>query len=92
LPPPPPPPHRHGRPSMETQSPSASQRTSGEQPRQSVDIVRRESTASIVLQETVAGRTVESEAAERHDILADLTKLQRDIDALRVQSEMDRVT
>jgi hypothetical protein len=54
--------------------------------------VRRESTASIVLQETVAGRTVESEAAERHDILADLTKLQRDIDALRVQSEMDRVT
>lgn len=29
-------------------------------------------------------------ASQHHDILADLTKLQRDIDALRVQSEREK--
>jgi hypothetical protein len=58
--------------------------------------MRRGSAASSVLQEDVAERDINVEsksevaATQRHDILADLTKLQRDIDALRVQSEKEQ--
>lgn len=39
-----------------------------------------------------AGEVTSGSAAvpQRHDILADLTKLQREIDALRVQSEREK--
>ena len=84
--PPPPPPHRHGRSSMEAQSPGASRRPSGEQSRRSMESARRGSEASSILEE----ERVESKAGG-HDILADLSALQRDIDALRIQSEKQRV-
>jgi len=85
VPPPPPPLHRHG--TKETQSPGTSRRASGEQSRRSIDSVRRDSGASSVLQV----ERVESNPGS-HDILADLSALQRDIDALRNQSVGERVT
>jgi hypothetical protein len=80
-PPPQPPPHRHG--NKETQSPGPS----GEKSRRSTDSVRRGSGASSVSQV----ERVESNPGS-HDILADLSALQRDIDALRSQSAGERVT
>ena len=80
-PPPPPPPHRHG---QQAQSPGASRRASGEQ-RRSIDNVRRGSGSSSVSQ-------VERIETNPGDILADLSALQREIDALRNQSGNQRVT
>jgi hypothetical protein len=85
--PPPPPPHRHGRTSMEAQSADASRRPSGEQSRRSIESARRGSAASSMLEAKRAGSI-----SGRHDILADLSALQRDIDALRTQSEKQKVT
>jgi hypothetical protein len=85
--PPPPPPHRHGRTSMEAQSADASRRPSGEQSRRSIESARRGSAASSMLEaERIGG------ISGGHDILADLSALQREIDALRTQSEKQRVT
>jgi len=39
-----------------------------------------------------ADATGSGSGAQRHDILADLSKLQREIDALRVHSEKERET
>jgi hypothetical protein len=55
-----------------------SRRTSGENSRKSWDSVRRGSEASSVQEERYE---------ERPDILADLTKLQREIDALRARGD-----
>jgi hypothetical protein len=87
--PPPPPPHRHGRGSMDGQSPGASRRPSGEQGRRSTESARRGSTTSSLSQ---AERTESNQAVGGHDILADLSALQREIDALRNQSEKERLT
>ncbi|TAQ83276.1 hypothetical protein B7494_g8401 [Chlorociboria aeruginascens] len=88
--PPPPPPHRRNstRNSFEDPilSPSSSVRVSGEYSRQ-IDDVRRGSVASSLTQVEQVGSP-----AERKDILADLSALQRDIDALRGQSETENVT
>jgi hypothetical protein len=86
--PPPPPPHRHARrSSSETQSPIESRRPSGEQSRRSIESARRDSTSSSIREE----ERVESNV-RRPDIMADLSALQREIDALRIQSERERVT
>ncbi|KAG4432853.1 hypothetical protein IFR05_011653 [Cadophora sp. M221] len=77
---PPPPPPRHSRGSMEVHSPGNSQRPSGEYSRRSNESARRGSQ----LEDS-------AESANKHDILADLSKLQREIDALR-QSETGRIT
>lgn len=77
--PPPPPPHRHGRSSMEG---GASQRTSGDYSR-SGDGLRRGSEASSIQQEGLS---------DRPDILADLSKLQKEIDALRARGVRESVT
>jgi hypothetical protein len=81
--PPPPPPHRHG---QQAQSPGASRRASGEQ-RRSMDNVRRDSESSSVSKM----ERIESNPGG-HDILADLSALQNEIDALRTQSGNERVT
>ena len=87
-PPPPPPPHRHGRrSSKEAQSPGESRRPSGEQSRRSVESARRGSAASSIREE----ERIESNVG-KPDIMADLSALQREIDALRIQSEKERVT
>lgn len=94
--PPPPPPPRHGRKSSESeaQSPGTSRRPSGEylrrsgeHSRRSIDSTRRDSIASLAIQEDP-----QAVDESQNDILADLSKLQREIDALRVQSEKDIVT
>lgn len=82
---PPPPPPRHGRSSMDAQSPGQAQRPSGEYSRRSNESVRRGSNVSSIQQEETP------EPANKHDILADLSKLQREIDALR-QRETGRIT
>jgi len=82
---PPPPPPRHGRSSMDAQSPGNSQRPSGEHSRRSIESARRGSNVASVQQDELP------EPANKHDILADLSKLQREIDALR-QSETGRIT
>ncbi|PVH76993.1 hypothetical protein DL98DRAFT_277951 [Cadophora sp. DSE1049] len=84
-PPPPPPPPRHGRSSMDAQSPGNSQRPSGEYSRRSNETAQRGSNVSSAQQEELP------EPANKHDILADLSKLQREIDALR-QNETGRIT
>lgn len=85
---PPPPPPRHGRRiSIDAQSPGQSRRTSGEQPRRSIESARRGSASSSIREEESLGSNV-----GRPDIMADLSALQREIDALRIQSEKERVT
>jgi hypothetical protein len=85
---PPPPPPRHGRRiSFDAQSPGESRRTSGEHPRRSIESARRGSASSSIREEENLGSSV-----GRPDIMADLSALQREIDALRVQSERERVT
>ena len=74
---------------MDGQSPGASRRPSGEQGRRSTDSARRGSTASSLSQ---VERPESNQTAGGHDILADLSALQREIDALRSQSERERVT
>jgi hypothetical protein len=85
--PPPPPPHRHARTSMEAQPADASRRPSGEQSRRSIESARRGSAALSMLEAERAGGI-----SGGHDILADLSALQREIDALRTQSEKQKVT
>jgi hypothetical protein len=85
---PPPPPPRHGRRiSIDAQSPGQSRRTSGEHPRRSIESARRGSASSSIREEESLGSNV-----GRPDIMADLSALQREIDALRLQSEKERVT
>ncbi|KAF8855428.1 hypothetical protein BDZ45DRAFT_504002 [Acephala macrosclerotiorum] len=87
--PPPPPPHRHGRTSFDGHSPGASRRTSGDYPRRSMDSVRQDSAASSVLK--LPEEAAETEASgSRLDILADLSRLQAEIDALRSRSEKEK--
>lgn len=74
--PPPPPPSRHGRSSMD----DGSRRTSREIGRQSSESARKVSGASVA-------EDIENTAPDGADILAEMTKLQREIDALRTQSE-----
>ncbi|CZT00341.1 uncharacterized protein RCO7_08312 [Rhynchosporium graminicola] len=84
---PPPPPPRHGRRSMDApKSPTDSQRRSGEYFRQSIESARRGSS-----QYETTSEIKEIEEGNRHDILADLSKLQQDIDALR-QAETGKIT
>ena len=92
--PPPPPPPRHGRNSMEgvSQSPGASRRASGEQSRRSMDSTRRESVASSIISPRIEKVQSNASTSGGQDILADLSALQREIDALRVQSEKESVT
>jgi hypothetical protein len=87
LPPPPPPPRGH-RSSME----DGSRRTSAERGRQSIDSVRRGSeTSSITQLEKVESPEVEN-AKVTQDVLAEMSKLQADIDALRMKSGQDQKT
>ncbi|KAG0647106.1 hypothetical protein D0Z07_7083 [Hyphodiscus hymeniophilus] len=89
MPPPPPPPHRHGRNSME----DGSRRTSAEHGRRSIDSARRGSeTSSIARVESVESPEPADANNGGQDILAEMSKLQREIDALRVQSEKERAT
>ncbi|KAG9230044.1 hypothetical protein BJ875DRAFT_445402 [Amylocarpus encephaloides] len=76
--PPPPPPHR-GRNSLDAQSPGDSRRTSGEQIWNSAHVQRDPGASS--LSRVDAG----VDKGEGKDILADLSALQREIDALRSQ-------
>jgi hypothetical protein len=86
FPPPPPPPHRHGRSSME----DGSRRTSAEHCRRSTDSVRRGSeTSSISHLERVESPETVGGNNGAQDILAEMSKLQADIDALRLKSEKD---
>jgi hypothetical protein len=86
--PPPPPPSRHGRRvSTDAHSPGESRRTSGEHPRRSIESARRGSASSSIREE----KWLESNVG-RPDIMADLSALQREIDALRTQSEREKVT
>ncbi|TVY41525.1 hypothetical protein LSUB1_G003701 [Lachnellula subtilissima] len=88
--PPPPPPHRHGwETPTQSQSPGALRRASGEKRRRSIDNARprRDSEASSVSQVEI----IESNPGS-DNILADLSTLQREIDALRSQSAGERVT
>jgi hypothetical protein len=101
-PPPRPPPRQHSsRSSLEQAqiSPTGSRRTSGEQPRSSVDIERRASMTSIVREDPITeeeGRdldvtsTKQSDTApsnpppqQNKDVLAEMEAFQREIDALR---------
>lgn len=85
---PPPPPPRHGRRiSIDGQSPGESRRTSGEHPRRSIESARRGSASSSIREES----NLESNVG-RPDIMADLSALQREIDALRIRSEREKVT
>ncbi|RFU33435.1 hypothetical protein B7463_g2907, partial [Scytalidium lignicola] len=90
--PPPPPPPRHSRSSIDGGS------RSGDPARRSIESVRRGSGASMITIPLVENSPPEigtpSAAASGSgtDILADLTALQRDIDALRVRSERQRVS
>jgi hypothetical protein len=85
--PPPPPPRHRRRISFDAQSPGESRRTSGEHPRRSIESARRGSASSSIREEENFVSSV-----GRPDIMADLSALQREIDALRVQSERERVT
>lgn len=79
--PPPPPPHRHGKENEKLPEPS------GEHSRRSTDSVQRDSVS-------VSQLTKVETNPGNHDILADLSALQRDIDALRTNSQSggERVT
>jgi hypothetical protein len=81
VPPPPPPPRQRAssRNSMEA-------RTSGDYPHQSTDITRGESTAS---RPEEAKQSDVKPSLGANDILADLTALQREVDALRGQYEKE---
>jgi hypothetical protein len=84
---PPPPPPRHGRRvSSDAQSPGESRRPSGEYLRRSIESARRGSTSSSIQEERCDSNV------GRPDIMADLSALQREIDALRIQSEREKVT
>jgi hypothetical protein len=72
---------------MEAQPADASRRPSGEQSRRSIESARRGSAALSMLEAERAGGI-----SGGHDILADLSALQREIDALRTQSEKQKVT
>jgi hypothetical protein len=85
--PPPPPPHRHGRRSMEGNSPGTSRRPSGEAFRKSSESARRGSTASSLSQveNAIESEFVQEKIPNAPDLLADLNALQKEIDALRMQ-------
>ncbi|KAE9369232.1 hypothetical protein N431DRAFT_427432 [Stipitochalara longipes BDJ] len=84
---PPPPPPRHGRRvSLDAQSPGESRRPSGEYLRRSIESARRGSASSSIQEERLESNV------GRPDIMADLSALQREIDALRIQSEKEKVT
>jgi hypothetical protein len=88
--PPPPPPHRQrGSSGTSTDSSvlSLGLAVSGEHPRRSIDGTRRDSAASSVSRL----ERIETDSGEQ-DILADLSALQREIDALRNQSEKKGIT
>ncbi|RDW73700.1 hypothetical protein BP5796_07142 [Coleophoma crateriformis] len=88
--PPPPPPHRHGRASFDLPNApivSPGSRTSGEYSRRSTDSMRRDSTASSSSYVDRPGT-----ASSGKDILADLSALQREIDALRNASAEKQAT
>ena len=87
--PPRPPPHRQGRNSME----DGLMRTSAEIGRRSMDTARRDSnTSSITHRERVESPEPMGGNSGAQDILAEMSKLQQEIDALRVQSEKERVS
>jgi hypothetical protein len=92
--PPPPPPRRYGRNSMESapHSSDTSRRASGEQSRRSMDSARREFVVSPIISPPIEKVTSNESMSGGHDILADLSALQREIDALRDQSEKEHVT
>jgi hypothetical protein len=80
IPPPPPPRARNG---LDVQLPENSQRHSGEHSRQTSETtLRRDSRAS-----SLSTVNFVEDGPAGHDILADLSALQREIDALRVQSD-----
>ncbi len=84
--PPPPPPPRHGRNSMD----EASRRTSAEHGRPSTENVRRGSETSLIHHtESVESPELIARTKGPQDILAEMSKLQREIDALRVKSLHD---
>ncbi|KAH8819750.1 hypothetical protein F5884DRAFT_25201 [Xylogone sp. PMI_703] len=87
--PPPPPPPRHSRNSVDGGSRSA------DPARRSIESVRQESGSSIAIPQ-VANSPPEigtpSANGGGHDIMADLSALQRDIDALMLRSERQRVS
>ena len=86
--PPPPPPPRHGRNSME----DGSRRTSAEHGRRSTDSARRGSeTSSITQLERVESPVPQLPNTGGQDILAEMSKLQQEIDALRTKSEKERI-
>lgn len=82
--PPPPPPRARNNP--DAQSIGNSRIGGGEASGRSIENVRREATSSQSHTEAIEDK------AGGHDILADLTALQREIDALRNQSEKDKIT
>lgn len=84
-PPPPPPPRRRG----SSQSSLTEPRASGEYRRTSIESYRGESTASSV-NPSVPGSSAELEA-RGGDLLADLSALQREVDALRGKYEGSRL-
>jgi len=85
MPPPPPPPPRHGgKNSLEGDS----RRTSAEHGRQSMDGARRGSETSSITRLEGGGSPEPLDANDgRQDLLAEMSKLQREIDAARNQSE-----
>ncbi|CAG8955007.1 hypothetical protein HYFRA_00008697 [Hymenoscyphus fraxineus] len=82
---PPPPPPRAGRIHAEAQTTGIPRIVSGENSRPSIE--SHESTLSYQ-----AHIGPNEDKAGGHDIIADLTALQREIDALRTQSEKDKIT
>jgi hypothetical protein len=71
----------------------ASRRTSAEHGRRSMDSARRGSeTSSITHIERVESPELVGGNDGAQDILAEMSKLQQDIDALRIKSEKERVT
>ncbi|CAL3969709.1 unnamed protein product [Diplocarpon coronariae] len=87
---PPPPPPRHGHRStsgIEAKSPGTSRRPSGEHTGHSTKPRRGSLTPSLLHDEPAQTKDENYQI----DILADLGKLQRDIDALRIQSEDRRI-
>lgn len=89
-PPPPPPPRQHGR-SLESKGPDNLQRTSGEY-RRSTESARQTSSASSLLHEELQEEPVNiAGSTNKPDILADLSRLQHEIDTWRT-SENKRMT
>ncbi|PBP26129.1 hypothetical protein BUE80_DR002983 [Diplocarpon rosae] len=88
-PPPPPPRHRHrSTGSIEGNSPGTSRRPSPEHVHHCIEPRRGSSTPSLLYAEPVQTE----DGKHKLDILADLSKLQREIDTLRSQSEDRRIT